>query len=254
MSELNVEFIDEVATNERNDGGNARNEQKEEIQEETRDIASISEPTEKEKEKEINLVPLNTFLEEKKKRKELEKRLRQLEEKELDVEILTERQKIKQKYVDRGYQEDLADLIAEDYSNLKGELKRSTLSKKDHLDEDIEDLARDDFYSDAVSFQKEIKAKVKEFKNISVEDAYNLVRNPKIKYKELNEDSEQKRILKRRNESSNNTILNASASSPKNPYPLDDNDKKALIKLQELQPTTGWTIEKYFNIMKKGVN
>ena len=122
------------------------------------------------------------------------------------------------------------------------------------MDEDIEDLARDDFYSDAVSFQKEIKAKVKEFKNISVEDAYNLVRNPKIKYKELNEDSEQKRILKRRNESSNNTILNASASSPKNPYPLDDNDKKALIKLQELQPTTGWTIEKYFNIMKKGVN
>ena len=208
---------------------------------------------EMEKPKVADQVPLSVLLEEKKRRKDLEKRLRQLEDKELEAETLTEKQKIKQRYTSQGYDENIADLLAEDYATLKSEIKKTVLhnNRKDYLDEEIEDLSRDSFYSDATAYQKEIKSKLSEFKSkgieLSVEDAYNLVRNPKIKLKELKEDSEQKTLLNRRNDTKT-IIPNASASIPKNPYPLDDVDKKALVGLQTSQPNSNWTAEKYYKI------
>jgi hypothetical protein len=206
-------------------------------------------------EKEPERVPLATLLEEKKRRKELEKRLRVLEEKELDTEVISTREKIKQKYISKGYAEDLAESLAEDFAELKGELRRSKVEKKDYLDEEIDDLARDSFYSDAAAFKKEIKAKLKEFSDkgvtLEVEDAYNLVRSPKAKLREVKEDKEQKDLVKRASETKKTIVPNATGASPKNPYPLDDTDKKALAHFQKLYPEGGWTAEKYYNIRHK---
>ena len=206
-------------------------------------------------EKEPERVPLATLLEEKKRRKELEKRLRILEEKELDSDIISTRSKIKQKYINKGYAEDLAESLAEDFADLRGELRRSKVEKKDYLDEEIDDLARDSFYSDAAAFKKEIKAKLKEFSDkgvtLEVEDAYNLVRSPKAKLREVKEDTEQKELVRKASETKKTVTPNASGSSPKNPYPLDEDDKKALSHFQKLYPEGGWTAEKYYKIRHK---
>jgi hypothetical protein len=219
------------------------------LQEEGQENEEVDQEEEKE-----NKVPLASLLEEKKKRKELEKRLRALEEKELDSSILDEKLKIKQKYIQKGYDEDFADSLAEDFASLKSELKKSTRKDQDTLDEDIEDLASQDvFYSDAMAYKKEIKSKIGEFKKkgheLSVEDAYTLIRG-KTRAKELKEDLEQKEILSKRGAPKSKTI-NASSSAPKNPYPLDDADKKALERLQRRQPESSWTAEKYYKMFKK---
>ena len=234
----------------------------EEIQEEQEQEQEVENTEEEEvieekpvEEKQDDRVPLATLLEEKKRRKEIEKRLRELEEKELDHEILIDKKKISEKYINSGYEEALANMIAEDVAGLKRELRKNNLSKVDYLDEEIQDLSRDVFYSDASSYGKEIKSKITEFKtkgiDLSVEDAYNLVRNPRLKFKEIKEDTEQKDLLNRRQTSKTNSVPNASASAPKNPYPLTSDDKKALAKLQEMQPNNGWDVKKFYEMMYK---
>lgn len=201
-------------------------------------------------------VPLSTHLEEKKKRKSLEKKIRELEEKELDSSILHEKETIKKKYIDKGYDEDLAVLIADDLINIKSEFKKSKLKEKrnNSFEDDLKELSRQSYYNDALTFKKEIKTKIDEFSkngiDLSPEDAYQLVRG-KTRIKEFITDTEQKEALRRRSEESSSKVPNASSVSPKNPFPLDESDKRALAGLQKLQPASGWTAEKYWKIKNR---
>ena len=56
---------------------------------------------------------------------------------------------------------------------------------------------------------------------------------------------EQKQALERR-KVEGKKVSTSSASSPKNPYPLDEADTKALEGLQKMQPDRNWTAEKFY--------
>jgi len=205
-------------------------------------------------------VPLATLLEEKKRRKTLEKKLREFETKQLDDSLQNKRRALVDKYKSQGYDEDFANSLADDLTGITQEVRTSIKKEKDALlfdkevDEEISDLSQtDSFYSDASLYKREIKSKISEFRNqgadLSVEDAYNLVRS-KTRYREIQEEIEQKKILDRRNAPNKGATPNASPTAPKNPYPLDDDDKKALEGLKRIMPEAQWTTEKYYKMIK----
>ena len=185
-------------------------------------------------------VPLSVFLEEKRKRKELEKETRKYREDNT-------RSEIKAKWISKGYDEDFANEQSSIEYGLK-ELQETLNNTK--LDNEILELSNEDaFFKDAVTYKAEIKQKMKE-KNVTAEEAYLLLRG-KTRRLELTEDIEQKNLLNRREASqAKNVIPNASSSKPTNPYPLDDSDKKALAELKKFQPNAGWDDAKYYKIMK----
>ncbi len=196
-------------------------------------------------------VPLATFLEEKKRRKDIESQLRDLSDKATDADILHAKNDIINKFKDKGYDDDLGTLIAEEFVKLKSEMKNSQTGKT--LDDEIQALSGDDFYSDAATYKNDLQKKVKEFKkkgvDISVKEAYNMLRGS-VRAKEIQTEIEQKSLNSRR-KSSNKKLPSAKSSKPTNAYPLDEQDKKALKGLQSMQPDMGWTEEKYFKTIKK---
>jgi hypothetical protein len=222
--------------------------------EEKPEVKPDEKPEQKPEVKQERSVPEATFLEEKKKRKELERRLREFEEKNVDKDVAIDKANIKKKYVDKGYDEDLAETIAEDMANLRAEFRKSRFSDLDDstIDDDLKELARDNFFKDASVYKKEISTAISEAKKkgieLSAEDAYFKVRG-KTRLKEYQTEIEQLALLKRK-ETEEKEIPQSSPKSPKDPYPLDEADKKALEGLQKAMPSAGWTPEKYFKLMK----
>jgi hypothetical protein len=116
----------------------------------------------------------------------------------------------------------------------------------------LKELARDNFFSDAPTYKNEIQKVIKDYKakgiEIDAEEAYFKVRG-KSRMREYRTDIEQKALLDRRN-GDDKKLPASTPKAPKDPYPLDDVDKKALEGLQKAQPSAGWTAERYFKLMK----
>lgn len=210
---------------------NADNEATENEQDESTEL----EETQEESKPKSKDVPLSRFLEEKQKRKELEKRLRNYENNEL-------KGKFKEKWLGKGFEDD----YAEEQANIEYRIHLQDQKLREmEIDSEISDLAKDDdYFADAISYKSEIKAKMKE-KNLSAEEAYLILRK-KSRDRELATDNEQKEILRKRSDGVKQNNLTSSSASPKNPYPLDAADKKALAGLQRMQPDAGWTAEKFY--------
>jgi hypothetical protein len=210
--------------------------------EETQDIEEIEEVEEKKEDR----VPLNKYLDEKKRRRDLEKRLRDLEDSQLSYQHKQEIDDIKKIVKEKGYDDDFADLLSEVTNKLLKSVPKVDKVEQEIL-EDIQDYA--DENPEVLKHKKEIIEKVKKYRkadpDFSVEDALNLIKPSKVRVGELKTDIEQKQAIARRNVEGKK-VATASSSSPKNPYPLDEADKKALKGLQDLMPDAGWTIEKYY--------
>ena len=210
---------------------------------------TIEEPVEEPKE---DKVPLATLLEEKKRRKDLERQLREFKEKQLDADVVLTKTQLKQKYVAKGVDEELAEAFAEEFASLKSEVRKASFKELEDttIDDDIKELSKDGFFADAMTYKREIQDAVKSFKakgiDLDVEDAYFKVRG-KSRLNEYRTEIEQKALLNRRNAEEKGTP-SAKPSAPKDPYPLDENDKKALAGLQKAQPDVGWTAEKYYKM------
>jgi len=185
-------------------------------------------------------VPLATLLEEKKRRKEIEAELRKFREDKTQADL-------KKRYLEMGWPEDSATDMANNAYRVQQMAEKFEAIDKDN---EIAELSRTNtYFADALNYKKEIRVLMKD-KNLTAEEAYHIVRGPS-RTRELNVDIEQKTMLKRREEATPRTVPNASASSPKNPYPLDENDKRALDGLMKAQPNANWTPEKYYKSMKQ---
>lgn len=191
-------------------------------------------------------IPLTKYMQEKKRRKDLEKRLRDLEEKSMSQESKERANSIKQLVQERGYDEGVADLFSDMFNEITKQIPKVDRFEQEIL-EDIQDYADDN--PEVLKYKKEIVEKVKKYRkadpDFSVEDALSLIKPSKIRYSELKTDIEQKQALERR-KVEGKKVATSSASSPKNPYPLDEADKKALEGLQKAQPDKNWTAEKYW--------
>jgi hypothetical protein len=221
----------------------------EELDEDFDDIEDVEEPEEEnsdiqetetisEKTKKNDSVPLSKYLEEKSKRKTYEKKLKEQEDSGIQAQLI-------EKWENQGFDRDTAIQYAGvEYNQYVIQQKLSKLEAEN----EIADLSKKDgFYADAVSYKKEIH-KLMQAKNLNAEEAYNVLRG-KQRQLELKDDTEQKELYKRRGK--NTAKLSSSASiNPKNPYPLDDTDKKALLGLQKSQPNASWNPEKYYKMMK----
>ena len=218
------------------------------------EIIDNVEPAQEPEKSEARSVPEATFLETKKRLKEAERALRELKEKDVEKESLITKTQLRQKYIEKGFDEDLADSLAEEFASLKSEVKRASFKELDNsaIDDDLKELARDNFFSDAPTYKNEIQKVIKDYKakgiEIDAEEAYFKVRG-KSRMREYQTDIEQKALLERR-DGQGKKLPTATPAPAKNPYPLDDADKKALEGLQKAQPNGGWTAEKYYKIMK----
>lgn len=205
-----------------------------------------------------DVVPLKTHLETKKQMKDLKRELAKLKETQYTNESLAYRDKVEKKYIEAGYEESLAKMIAEDLANVRDLATTKKQSYiEDSIDEDIQDLAgTDEYYSDAIDYANSIKAKIEDFKKKGVEldvaDAYALVVNPRQKARRNNDLDSQREILnnKKSGVTGGTNVPTASSSKPTTQYKLDADDKKALANLQRMQPGANWTPEKYYKLMK----
>ena len=192
----------------------------------------------KEHPKQNDTVSLARFMQEKRKRKDLERVLSQQEAERKELKVV-------QGYIERGYPEFEATTLAKRDVTHDRELESL---KSRFQDSEIKDLSRSgDFFSDAETFADEIKDKMKSL-NIGAKDAYMLVRG-ETRSQEVQLKKEQRAAVQRK-QATSKTVTTAKATAPTSPYKLDENDKKALVGLQRAQPDGGWSVEKYYKLMK----
>lgn len=220
------------------------------------DQDDTDEPEESPKE-DKDSVPLATFLEQKKKLKTIEKKLAEMEDAKFEDSIQTKKAKIKQKWLDKNFDEATAEAIAEEMANVYTEFGKAKTSKQEAImDMEIEELSEDDFYSDIKSYKEQIKSKIKSFKKAGVsltpQDAYLLVVGVTTKLKETKIDSEVKASVKKgASTSSKSANVATSTGSGKSRYSLSTEDMKNLKRLQKLQPDSKWDAKKYYNYVLK---
>jgi len=183
-------------------------------------------------------VPLSKYMEEKKRRQEAEKIISQ-------QEAEREKYRLTGEYIERGYPETEAQHLAS--KDVSQKQKIDALEER-QFDYDIKDLAKGDtFFADAETYKAEIKGKMRDLK-IGPEDAYMLLRG-RARTLEMKTEIEQSNLAKRQKAEGKKTV-NAAPSAPKNPYALDADDQKALVRLRRADPEGKWTAEKYHKLMK----
>lgn len=187
------------------------------------------------KPKRSDMVPLAKLQTEKRKRQELERILAQQQAQQEELRLY-------HAYVEQGFPEQLAQTWAK--GAVQQRMEQDEIKSK-LLKLEIRDLAKsDEFYADAESFASEIIGLMRE-KQLDAGQAYLLIRGQtRLKEVELNR---QQRELARKKE----PVKKVESSTPtkvKDPYPLDDVDKKTLAELQKAAPEKGWTKEKYWKI------
>lgn len=196
--------------------------------------------TEQPKDKQRNdTVPLAKFLEVQRKAKEYERKL---------AAEAAERERIReeQALIQRGWPEAEAKIQAQEKLELRREIEQA---RRDRMEGQVERLARsEEFYADADTFKDELLDIMRE-KNVDAKQAYLLFRGD-IRLKEFQTKTEQRNLVQRK-EATTKKVATASAAPPESSYKdMDNDDKKALAMLQQLQPDAGWTPEKYKKLRK----
>ena len=197
------------------------------------------EPVEEEPQKR-DYVPLAKYMAEKKRRQELERFFAQ-------QQLEREKWEYENELIARGWPKEEAQRQTEQEFRWRMELG---MLRNKQLDYEIRDLARsgDPFFADADSFKDELKQIMNE-KRVGAEEAYMLLRG-KQRLREMQLAEEQKRLAKRK-EAGMKKVDTAAPGKMQTKYKLDEADRKALAELQKAQPEAGWTIEKYWKLMKK---
>jgi hypothetical protein len=202
-------------------------------------------------------VPLSTYLDIKNKYKMTKKEYQSLKDKTMDSDLKEYKETTKNKYLKLGYNEDLAEQLAEDLAENRSLVTKRKDSMEESIIEDIQELKSDPIYSDIDYFKDEIIQKIKETKkkgyDLDIEDAYFIVsKQGKTKAREQRQNDTQREVLNKKKKGAVSTNVATSGSeASKNKYKLDEDDKKALATLQRMQPDSKWTPEKYFKMMKE---
>lgn len=201
-------------------------------------------------------VPLKTFLELKSKYKSMKKNHAELLDKTLDSDSKSFIAVKKQKYVDLGYDEALAEELAKDLAELKAEAKTSNRSHfEESIIEDIEDLENDPVFSDIGSYKAEIIEKIMTTKRktgevLDTDLAYLLVSKKKarssLRDERINNTQADVISKKKAGVSGKTKVATSSSTTAKEQFKLDKDDMAALKMLQQFQPDAKWTKEKYW--------
>ena len=207
---------------------------------------------------EKDTVPLATHLETKNALKQAKRKLAEVEDAKLDEEAKSTFNDTKQRWLDKGYDDNLAEAIAQEVTNLSQNIvKQKQTNFENILDSEIEEISQNTFYEDISQYAPAIKAKVAKAKKAGVElgvkEAYLSLVGVDKKLQEINthESIKQQQVNRQQGTNKGSNVGTSASSGNKVLYNLDNNDKKALAKLKEMQPETEWSEKKYFELMKK---
>jgi len=209
----------------------------------------VEEPVEEIKEEPIEepkeeSIPKSVALQWKKESKELKRKLREFEEKQLEQEQKNKTDKIRSLVIEKGYDEEMADV----FSKVASELF-SSMPKTDFLEAEIlEDLEE---YPELLKHKKEIIEKVKTYRKVdpkfSVEDAAKLLGTKKSQ-QDIETEIEQRQAMARRNTEGKQPTTSSAGPAAKSK--LTDDEKRIVKRMQEEHPDAGWTEEKYYKLIK----
>lgn len=175
-------------------------------------------------------VPLNKFLSEKQKRKELERRLAEMERRSAEDPA----QKFVEKYKSLGFDEDAAKAIAEDFAHI---IKQTAAKPKDTLGEEIEDLVEEhEFFDDAKSWEKEIREAIASGKASTPREAYLLIRDP---------DERAREIANRGSAPKTNKAMPVSKPAEPKSDALTAEEREELEEMKRVQPWAKWDADSY---------
>ena len=198
------------------------------------------EPSENNPEK--KQVPLAVLLEERRKRRELEKKVNALS-------YLQDKDSVRQSWIDAGYDEDFSTRQAELVSlvnNVAAKLQNNEMNME------IKELSvSDDYFSDAMRYKDELK-KIMVEKGVDAEKAYMLLRGTDRRNEYVNDHAQRKAIV-RSKEPNKRSSMQSSGGTSEPAYSLSPADKRALSELQKIQPDSKWNEKKYYEMMIKGM-
>ena len=191
-------------------------------------------------EKQEEAVPLKKYLAMKEKYKKLEE---EYNDSKFNEELVAYKKELKTKYTAKGYDPELAEMLADDMASLKVQIKGISSE-----DKSIDKLAESDpLYKNAKDWETDIRKAMKKDKTLTAELAYIKVRGGlSALRKEVGVDqmlkNEQKTPSDKQPKSSNGGSGSGSMSK------LDPVDRAALKNLQKYQPDKKWTVEKYLKL------
>lgn len=199
-------------------------------------------------------VPLATYLEIKSELKKLKSKVSDFEVSRQDEELVNKRKSLVTKYQNRGYDDDQANDLADDQMEIYTELANIRKTKvNSFIDEEIAELSQESVFSDIKNYTDVIKKKINQAKkagfDLSVKEAYLNTVGIETKLKELSIHNSLKE--RKTGTISNDNVPTSNTGKPKEKFPLDRHDAKALAELQKAQPRANWTKEKYYNMMKR---
>ena len=205
------------------------------------DEVQAEESVEEVVEDENKSVPLDTFLSTKKRAKEAEKRIRELEEKFMSKERNDKITSLQNKLREKGYDEDFISIQTEMYDDLYSSLAPKS-NEDDLLVEEIKDLAEYGGKADALQYKDKIIEKVKN-NGLTVEEAYLLASRtaPKVYQSEVRTQVEQINAAKRRKNA--DATLNSSGGGSAS-VSLNADEKQMLETMRKMYPDRNWTAEK----------
>lgn len=192
-------------------------------------------------------LPVSKYMEEKRRRKQVEEELRKLQAEKMSHEKLAKIDKVRNLAKDKGYDDDMADLLGSFADELLSSIPTSAgKSEDDYLVDEIRDAQEYGGLKEAMKYKDQIIARVKK-NGLTIEEAYRLeVGNTSRKLQnEKRTQEEQVAAIKRRQAAGDKVVSAATDSSKSSVVTLNAEDRKLLEDLKRTQPNNNWTAEKF---------
>ncbi len=220
---------------------NIQNE--EETEATTEEAPKEETPPEKEEPKEEpkrnDTVPLAKYL-------DMERQLKEFKRKAASDALEREKVSREQEYVERGYAEPEAKMLAQ--RDVDEKAKHEEIERR-LMDFDVRDLARTgEFFSDAETYKEQITDVMRE-KRLTAKEAYLLIRG-ETRVNELQTKKEQRDLIRKSEEPKK--PQNSSPAPMNSDYSgLTNDDRTVLSMLQKSFPDAGWTPQKFREYKKR---
>lgn len=192
-------------------------------------------------------LPVSKYMEEKRRRKQVEEELRKLQAEKMSHEKLAKIDKVRSLAKDKGYDDDLADLLGSFADELLSSIPTSAgKSEDDFLVEEIRDAQEYGGLKEAMKYKDQIIARVKK-NGLTIEEAYRLEVGNKTRelQSEKRTKEEQVAAMKRRQAAGDKVVSAATDSSKSSVATLNAEDRKLLEHLKRTQPNNNWTADKF---------
>jgi hypothetical protein len=192
-------------------------------------------------------LPVSKYMEEKRRRRQVEEEHRKLKAEKMSNEKASKIERLRGLAKDKGYDDDLADLLGSFADELLSSIPNSAgKTEEDFLVEEIRDAQEYGGLKDAMKFKDQIISRVKK-NGLTIEEAYRLESSGRVKELQGEKRTQEEQIaaMKRRQAAGDKAISVSTDSAKSSATSLTAEDRKLLEHLKRTQPNNNWTAEKF---------